>query len=268
MPPLLSVVVANRNYCTYLPECLDSILRQSYRPLEIVVADDASTDHSPELITEYSLRAPGVVRPLFLEHRAGPSTARHQAILASRGELITTLDSDDLYSDPGKLAREVEVVMDHRDRLGRDVIAFSDIALVDAAGAVKCLVSSYAPVVEGAILEPMLTRSCLIPRDFVLAKTAYLEAGGFAPELHMYEDWDLKLRLASRLEFFFTGVTGTCYRRHGEGLSAMPLEENIGHLRAVFDRNSTLVAPERRAEVRLAFESFVTRLRESERAST
>jgi hypothetical protein len=109
-------------------------------------------------------------------------------------------------------------------------------------------------------LEDLLTRACLIPRDFIMSKEAYFLVGGYNASLWIREDWDLKIRLAKRFEFRYSGGDGTAYRRHAGGLSASSAA-SIGEwekwLRIVFERNLSLVDPQRQAEVVGRFETFL-----------
>jgi glycosyltransferase involved in cell wall biosynthesis len=84
----------------YLGEALDSAFAQGYDPLEVIVADDGSTDGTARVACGYP-----EVRLLSLAH-GGVSAARNAAIAASRGALLAFLDSDDLWV-PGKLDAQV-----------------------------------------------------------------------------------------------------------------------------------------------------------------
>lgn len=102
--PLVSVLVASYNYARYLPEALDSLLRQSYRPFEAVIVDDGSTDASPRIAAEFARRD---ARFHLLEQpNGGVASALNAAYARSRGGLICLLDADDVFA-PDKLARVV-----------------------------------------------------------------------------------------------------------------------------------------------------------------
>lgn len=88
---LVSVVIATRNRRTRLAAALESVRRQSYDEIEIVVVDDASDDGTWDLLT--TVEDPRV-RPLRLEPRAGTNAARNHALDAATGTLITYLDDD------------------------------------------------------------------------------------------------------------------------------------------------------------------------------
>jgi len=257
---LLSVIVANFNNAGYLSECLRSILAQSFSDLEILVADDASTDASPNIIREFEKKWPGKVRGIFSPVNRGVARNRHDAILASGGDYLTTLDSDDYYYDTRKLERELALSQSHVRESGREIIAFSNTVAVGSKGDFICRLGTADNIRQGHVLEAFLIRSCHIPRDFLLSRNAYFAAGGYDFSLRVREDWDLKIRLATRYEFRYTEGDGTGYRRHGRGLSALSsasAAEWEKWLRQVFSKNIVLAAPERRMELSSRFEEFL-----------
>jgi glycosyltransferase involved in cell wall biosynthesis len=254
--PLLSVIVANYNNAATLAECLDSILGQTFQDLEIVVYDDGSSDGSAAVLRRYGESRPGVVKAILDPVNRGAGHARHQAILASSGSHLTTLDSDDYYFDPRKLEKEMDLVRLHRETGGEAVLAFSNVLLV-RPGRPDCVWGTDATIREGRIAADILGRRCFIPRDFVMLREAYFDAGGYDSGLPIYEDWDLKIRLAARHEFRYTGIVGTAYRRHGKGLSAAPPAEHRRCLELVFDKNIRLIKWPRRRKIKKTFESFM-----------
>lgn len=254
--PRLSVIVANFNRARYLGQCLDSILNQTFKELEIVVYDDGSRDGSPDLIRRYEQNCPGLVRGLGEAGNQGVAYARHQALLASRGEYVTTLDSDDYYLDAGKLSREMALVDARRGGGSREPVAFSAFVPVDENGRPQTGWIEKQPVREGRLFAAILGRTCMIPRDFVMGRPLYFAAGGYDFSLSTFEDWDLKLRLARRCDFCYTGSRGTAYRRDGKGLSARPLHEQLRNLRRVFKRYYPALESARRRQVRREFEDF------------
>ncbi len=90
---LISVVVPVYNVEKYIKKCIDSILSQSYKNLEIYLVDDGSTDNSGKICDEYALNHDNI----FVIHKenGGLSDARNVAIDQCKGEYITFIDSDD-----------------------------------------------------------------------------------------------------------------------------------------------------------------------------
>src|SRR3982074_3555445 len=99
--PLVSVIVPVYNGERFLAETLQSIINQQYRPLELIVIDDGSTDQTARIATSVS-----EVR-YFYQRNQGVANARNAGLAAARGELIAFLDADDLWQ-PNKLSLQVE----------------------------------------------------------------------------------------------------------------------------------------------------------------
>lgn len=91
--PRLSVVVPVHNVVQYVAECLDSILEQSFRDLEVVVVDDGSTDRSGEIVRQYAERHANV--RVVTTANQGLGAARNTGVRHARGELVAFADSDD-----------------------------------------------------------------------------------------------------------------------------------------------------------------------------
>ena len=104
-PGLVSVVVPVFNRKAMLREAVASAEAQTYRPLEIVLVDDGSTDGTSELCEELAARNPVIVRAVR-QANLGPGAAREAGRVASRGAFVQYLDSDDLLY-PAKIERQV-----------------------------------------------------------------------------------------------------------------------------------------------------------------
>lgn len=90
---LISVIVPVYNTSKYLPQCLDSLLNQTYPNLEIICVDDGSTDNSWEVLQEYAAKDNRV--KVFHQENAGVSVARNKALAHATGEWLSFIDSDD-----------------------------------------------------------------------------------------------------------------------------------------------------------------------------
>lgn len=234
--PLLSVIVANYNNESYIRDCLDSILGQTYKDIEIIISDDASTDNSPGIIRQYEVKYPGIVKAIFSTVNRGVAQNRHDAILQARGDYITTLDSDDYYYDIQKLEKEMDVINHYKEK-GKDILAFSNIVIVKEDKRPLEVLGNPGNIKEGKIFEHILCRSCMIPRDFMMKKDAYFHVGGYDLSLRTHEDWDFKIKMSKTYEFHYTHHHGTAYRRHSKGLSSLPYLHRTRNLWKVFTSN-------------------------------
>jgi GT2 family glycosyltransferase len=101
VPGLVSVVVPLYNRAEYIVGTLDSVIVSTYRPIEILVVDDGSTDDSAAVVTKWIKQLPGSDRlkaSLIEQPNSGPSTARNRGAMESRGEYIHFLDADDMVA--------------------------------------------------------------------------------------------------------------------------------------------------------------------------
>ncbi|NBD17498.1 MAG: glycosyltransferase [Cyanobacteria bacterium] len=93
---LVSIIINNYNYQRYLPEAIDSALKQTYHNIEVIVVDDASTDNSRQVIARYEDQILSILRPTNGKQAA----ALNDGFNASQGEIIIFLDADDyLFSN-------------------------------------------------------------------------------------------------------------------------------------------------------------------------
>lgn len=99
--PRISVIVPNYNKAPYLTPCLDAILSQSMRDIELIIVDDASTDESWELLQDYADFEPRI-RLYRMRTNCRQGVARNIAVQKARGEYLVFVDSDDLMA-PGFL---------------------------------------------------------------------------------------------------------------------------------------------------------------------
>lgn len=115
--PKVSVIIPVYNVERYLGECLDSILGQTLKDIEVLCVDDGSTDSSPRILADYAAKDPRV--KVLSQPNAGAFRAREKGIAESSGEFIYFMDSDDLLA-PEAFAELVELA----DREGLDQVVF------------------------------------------------------------------------------------------------------------------------------------------------
>ena len=90
----LSVIVPVYKAEAWLNECVDSLLNQTLKDLEIILVNDGSPDRSGEIMADYAARFPETVRTLTLSN-GGQGRARNRGIELARGEYLGFVDSDD-----------------------------------------------------------------------------------------------------------------------------------------------------------------------------
>lgn len=115
---LISFIVPVYNAGEYLKPCVDSLLGQSYREIEVILVDDGSTDNSPALCDAFA-QSDSRVR-VFHKENGGVHTARNLGISRSEGRYIMFVDADD-WIDPETTERVMEIIEAHQP----DVVRFT-----------------------------------------------------------------------------------------------------------------------------------------------
>lgn len=115
----ISVIIPVYNVELYLCQCIDSILNQTYKDIEIILVDDGSTDNSPNLCDEYVKRDNRIVA--YHKKNGGLSDARNYGLVRANGDYIVFLDSDDFWMSQDDLAALVKIL----ERENLDFLGFN-----------------------------------------------------------------------------------------------------------------------------------------------
>jgi glycosyltransferase involved in cell wall biosynthesis len=195
--PKVAVIIPSFNRWPHVGRAIDSVLAQTYPPVECVVVDDASTDGTAaEVRRVYGRRVRLIVQP---ENRE-KSAARNAGIRATDAEYVCMLDSDDVLTansaedrirlfleDPGFSGVAYGLCDRGKRRLNRKLEAFVNNKL------------------HGDMLHRLAERPFVLNNDFLLSRENMLKFGMYQEDLTNREDVELLIRLAARLEFRFCG---------------------------------------------------------------
>lgn len=107
---LVSVIVTAYNIKDYLPRCLDSLLRQTYENLEVIVVDDGSTDGTAAICDDYAAKNARI--SVIHKENGGPSSARNAGVAIAHGEYIGYVDGDD-WTEPEMYEHMLAACMEH-----------------------------------------------------------------------------------------------------------------------------------------------------------
>lgn len=197
MTGTVTVVVVGYNHAAYVRECLDSIRLQTRTADRVLIADDASPDHSREVVAEYLAEHPGFAEFLPNVQNIGLNRTLNRMLALVDTEYVAYVSADDLLL-PTRLERHLELL----ERTGAD-LAYSDAVIIDARSAVvhESSTTEFPWPDEPARSEAVdvcLLEASWIPAASIILRTATLrEAGGYA-EAIFFEDFELLVRLARR----------------------------------------------------------------------
>ncbi len=105
---LVSTIIPVFNRPELLPQAVNSVLEQTYRPIEIIIVDDGSTDNTPKVCEDLYELHPSVIR-IHRQRNGGPGRARQRGLEMAKGAFVQFLDSDDLLL-PDKFSRQVDAL--------------------------------------------------------------------------------------------------------------------------------------------------------------
>ncbi len=112
--PLISVIVPIYNVAAYLPRCVDSILAQTYKNLEIILVDDGSTDNCLEICQQYAQKD-NRIKVIHQENK-GVSAARNAGLDNMHGDFVAFVDPDDWLAE-----NAYEILIDLHQKTGADI---------------------------------------------------------------------------------------------------------------------------------------------------
>jgi glycosyltransferase involved in cell wall biosynthesis len=208
--PLVSVVIPTYNRAEFCQAAVRSALAQTYRPIEVVVVDDGSTDETPEVFSSN----PDPVRYLR-QPNSERAAARNRGVAEAEGEYVAFLDSDDFWGRH-HIERSMEMLLSYPEAalaFGRAFYTTEEgtpvreapspllkRGLVDIPDAVAAIATSFIP----------------FPLSSVVARRDVLLANRFNEDrsLSRSEDWELWARIAARHQVVATGDLSTFIRMH------------------------------------------------------
>jgi len=200
----LSVIISNYNHAQYIANALEAILSQSYRPLEVIIIDDASCDNSVEVIQRF-VKKDSLVRLIVNEKNKGCIYNVNRFLSLARGDYIYSAAADDQVL-PGFFEKSMSLLAQYPQA---GLCTTDVIRLTESTGATcKWKVSPVAKpsYISSADLLKFMTRNFDPPitsNSVIMKRSALLEAGGFIPELEWSGDLFAILVIAFRY--------GLCY---------------------------------------------------------
>jgi glycosyltransferase involved in cell wall biosynthesis len=200
--PLVSVILVTNRASAFLREALDSVARQTYPNVELIVVDDGAED--PQFI-EVAVSEHSTGRVVH-QTSAGVSAARNAGAAEAKGELLVFLDDDDRWR-PERLALQSVALLDAPDA----VVSYCGMQSIDDAGAVIAPADQFA--VKGEVDIARRATGIILP-NVIVRRTAFEQVGGFEPQLRLAEDLDLILSLARLGDFVFVPDVLVDYRSH------------------------------------------------------
>jgi alpha-1,3-rhamnosyltransferase len=208
--PLVSVIIASYNHAPYIEASIDSVLRQTYPHIELLVIDDGSSDGSVELLRDLQTRH-GF--DLHIQPNQGLPRTLNESIARARGDLIAPFGSDDIMM-PWRIEHQVAYLSD-KPEVG---ICAGNVEVIDSQGQIaeeRKQRYRNRPFRRMDFGEIFYNRGPgLLPATFMFRKSVLVEVGGFDPNIRLE---DFYIELAITHAGYFIDVLGEVlaqYRQH------------------------------------------------------
>ncbi|MBN1221229.1 MAG: glycosyltransferase [Anaerolineae bacterium] len=226
--PKVSIVVGTYNQQAFIRETVESILNQTYPHIEIIFADDGSTDDTPRILQEYAARFPNKIKLALGEKNIGIPGNINRALALRTGELTAWLDGDDLML-PQKIEKQVRLLQNHPEAIGcyHDAEVFES-TTGQVLGSLCKLYNGSSKLRQGKI------QNCLKPRYFSIP-SSFMSYSSACP-LHGFDE---RLKYLSELLFFIEVFRNgdllaideplVRYRRHSQNVTDDQAAKKLFH---------------------------------------
>lgn len=219
--PLVSAILPVYNACrtdtSFLAAAIDSVARQTYPNVELLVIDDGSSDASAELCAALLAQHPELPSSLLRKENGGQSSARNFGIARARGEWVSFIDQDDAY-----LPEKLSVVSRY---FGGDAgVVYTDADTIGPAGDVQVrgIHRNFGfgrPHPKRSVEDILFKDIFVMPGLMTVRRSLLDQVGGFDEELSGYEDDDLFLRLYLAGPVVYLPVSTLLWRMHEHNYS-------------------------------------------------
>lgn len=216
--PKVSVMIITYNQAHFIRETLDSVLGQDYPNLEIVVADDASTDKNQDIIKEYAEKHPDIIKPVFNKCNLGITGNSNAAFFACTGELISVMGGDDLFLS-GKLLAQVESFEDPEL-----VLCYHPVEIFDSATNKTLFISDQLKREEIKCAEDIISHGGIQGASSIMVRRAACPLEGFETRIPTVSEWLFFIEVALKGKVVKLDKVFSRYRKHGEGASDRTLD--------------------------------------------
>lgn len=215
--PVVSLLIVCYNQQHFIREALESALTQDYVNLEVVVADDASTDGTQAIIRELAQSYPERLKPVFNPRNLGITANSNIGLGHCSGELVGFMGGDDVLL-PGKIAQQVAWFAQDE----RHVLCGHDVDWIDESGTLLGIrTSDLVPISAGQGAAGFIRHGTPYTAASVMVRRARIPAYGFHPSLPVVSDWKLWIDVIGTdgVYGYIPGIWAQ-YRRHGGNVTA------------------------------------------------
>ena len=213
--PLVSVIIPVFNGANFIEDSINSVLRQTYSNIEIIVVNDGSTDGTETILNNYSSKIQKINKT-----NGGAASARNLGILLSNGSLLAFLDADDVWL-PNKLQKQYELLIS----TGSDFVYCGVQDFKDSKLMARHIPFSF-DTTKYFLQNPISMPIYAAPSSILIKKSELSKIGLFDTLIPLpSDDWDFVRRCCSKLKFNFSDSILVQYRIHDSNISKQSLDK-------------------------------------------
>ncbi len=203
--PIVSAVITTYNREKSLRRAIESVLRQSYRDIELIIIDNGSTDGTKAVIQSYAKNYK--IKYIYQGDQGRYLNALNEGINVAKGKYIAILDDDDFWCDKNKIEKQVDFLEKNPDY----VLVGGGLIGIDEKG--QEIARYLLPEKDVDIKKKILISNTLAHTTILFRKDAWEKAGGYDEGL----DWGLWLKMGKMGKFYNMQEFFVVYTGHQRG---------------------------------------------------
>ena len=225
---LVSVIIPTYNREKTIIKCIDSVLKQTYKNIEVIVVDDCSSDNTEKIVkSTYGTK----VKYLKLKKNSGACIARNKGIDISKGEYIAFQDSDDVWHED-KLEKQLNIMIEQNAD-----ISFCNFNKYSTKS------SSYKelPILqEGFISYEKLLEKSVVSTQCIVAKSCCFKKIKFDSNMPRLQDWDVILQLSKEFSVYHINEGLVDMYVQDDSISSHP-EKGLIAIKYIIEKNKEAI---------------------------
>ncbi|WP_394665627.1 glycosyltransferase family 2 protein [uncultured Chryseobacterium sp.] len=238
---LVSIIVCSYNHSKYIEENLDSIKNQTYKNIQLIVADDASKDNSTETFEQWLSKNNYPAEKNFHQKNTGLATMLNECIESVKGEFVKVIAADD-YLHPEAIEKSVKEL----ERLGDDYgMVFTDTYFVNEESEITEDLADYntlGNIDKDLFRKELIKNNRIAALTVLMRKDVLVETGKYKSDL-LIEDYFRWLKINALYFIAYIPEKLAYYRTHTTNLSSSAkerIEKETLLLQMLFDEDGAV----------------------------
>lgn len=212
--PLVSVLIITYNQKPYIAETINSVLEQSYENIEIIIADDCSTDGQKDILEKYKDKYPEIIKIISNERNLGITENCNRALEKASGVYIAWLGGDDLF-----LNKKIELQVNAMEANKGISLCGTNVLVKFEDGLSKDYIAKCKTMLNGRSARKFIELYNHIPTSSFMFRAEIMKDVNLDSRLRIVSDWLFNVECALRGSIYSINEVLTVYRRTGNNVT-------------------------------------------------